>query len=66
MKSCCLLDSRWSSEANGSTIGCWSLDRVWCVLKGFTCEAVRGQKQSVSVFGSEASRVKQVSFAVLA
>lgn len=63
VRSCCFLDSQ-SSEANGSSVGCWSLDRVRCVLKGFT-EAVRGQKQSVSVLTSEASGVKLVSLAVL-
>ena len=42
---------------------------VWCVLKGFTCEAVTlkaWQKQSVSVFRSGATGVKQVVLAVLA
>lgn len=53
------------SESNGSSLGGWGLDRIWCVLKGFTREAVRGQKQSLSVFRSGAPGVKQVSLAVL-
>lgn len=40
MESSFLLDYVRSSEADGSSLGCWGLNRVWCVLKGFTCEAV--------------------------